>query len=166
MAVLFLSYALLSLASTPLFAQQKVLKDAKAYSWYIRNMRYQLQEKHADFQDAFGVGNVNELNSARWRYFKKAEEAEANLKNLQTFEGGDQGLKQASIALISFYKKMMKEDYLQIVNYFSKEDMSQETIQKIKSIIQKLSAQEKTLYQSYLTALRAFENAHGLPKSE
>lgn len=149
----------------PAFAQKKAFSDAKSYSWYIRNMRYELAGKYIDFNRAFRVGNTDELKAARWRYFKEAEKYEAQLQNLEPYAQGDHGFRAAALALVSFYKNSMKKDYLEIVTYYEQENLTKETIAKMKTTINRLSQQELILEEKYVTTKRAFEQAHGLPSA-
>ena len=147
-------------------ATKKSFDDPKAYSWYIRNMRYEINGKYKEFNQAFRAGSVAALKAARWRYYKEAESAESKLQNLVPFAKGDKGFRAAALELAQFYKTMTKKDYQAIIDYYEKGDLNKENISKIKEIVDRLTKQEITLDQKYIAALKAFELAHGLPPSE
>jgi len=147
---------------------QKTFKTAIAYNDYIVEQQTSIGLKILDFNNVVSATvNYDTLMISLKEIDKAIDVSLKNLKNTVAFEKETE-LKTAALNLFQFYKRIMSNEYKEMVKIISKGEYSEKDDARMAELLEKVVKDENAFDATFLGAQKKFAEKYGftLEKSD
>lgn len=145
---------------------QKSFKTAISYNDYIVEQQTAIGLKILDFNKVVNVTvNYDTLMMALKEIDKTIDKSLKNLKNTIAFEKETE-LKTSALNLFQFYKRIMNNEYKEMIKILSKGEYSEEDSAKMSEILDKVVKDENAFDATFLDAQKKFAEKYGFTLQE
>lgn len=172
MTRIFSSFSLLFIAflliARPLAAQEvNPYASAVDYNDYIVNAQNDIGQAMIGFNEVFASAEVDEETANRSfnHLLSVIEESVSKLEALKDYQGNTE-LRDASRALFGFYKRVVENEYKELMGLMLKPEFTTQDEERLYELMNKISTEEGSYDDAFEKAQTAFAAQHGFQLGE
>jgi hypothetical protein len=136
-------------------------QQATAYNNSIVEEQEKIVRDMKTLSAAFASGDTEAMEAGRAALLATIDGAIERTSALDPFEGGTE-LRDSAKRLFEFYRQVCEKDYADIIDVYGKKERTQEDVDMVASINERIASDEKQLSDAFLSAQESFARAQGI----
>ena len=136
-------------------------QQATAYNNSIVEEQEKIVRDMKTLSAAFASGDTGAMEAGRTALLATIDGALERTGALEPFEGGTE-MRDSAKRLFEFYRQVCEKDYADIIAVYGKKERTQEDVDMVASINERIAGDEKQLSDDFLSAQESFARAQGI----
>jgi hypothetical protein len=136
-------------------------QQATDYNNRIVGLQEQVVRQMMEFSKSFESNDPALMEEKRMELLGTIKDALRDLDDLEPFEGSTE-FRDAARRLLEFYRDTCDAEYKDIIDVYRKSEITQEDVDRVSAINEKIVGKEKDLSDAFLAAQQGFASGYGM----